>query len=157
MAAFGIVRRVILSAGAAVLACAPSLFAQDARPAEERASPAQLRRLLTATGEEKLVREMSAEMLAKARAAAEAAAQATGKPVQGLAAIEAAYEPEKLMEIVGSVYASHFNAAEIDEMQRFWESPTGKRLAVLQPQIVVETQEALTKWISEHVAAPTGE
>ncbi len=148
-------RRVILSTGAALIAGAVSLAAQEAKPAAEKASPAQLRRLLAATGEEKLVREMSAEMLAKARSAAEAAAQATGKPVQGLAAIEAAYEPEKLMEIVGSVYASHFSAAEIDEMQRFWESPTGKRLAVLQPQIVVETQEALTKWIGEHVAAPT--
>jgi hypothetical protein len=148
--------RVILSAGVALFAAGPSLFAQDAKPAAAPATPAQLRRLLAATGEEKLVREMSTEMLAKARAAVEAAAQATGKPVQGLAAMEAAYEPEKLMEIVGSVYASHFSAAEIEEMQRFWESPTGKRLAVLQPQIVVETQEALTKWIGEHVAAPAG-
>jgi hypothetical protein len=147
-------RLVILSAGAAFFAGAASLLAQDARPAAEKASPAQLRRLLTATGEEKLVREMSAEMLAKARAAAEAAAQATGKPVQGLAAIETAYEPEKLMEIVGSVYASHFNAVEIDEMLRFWESPTGKRLASLQPRIVDETREALTKWIGDHVAGP---
>jgi uncharacterized protein len=148
--------RVTLSAGVAFLALAPSLVAQVAQPAGAPASPAQLRRLLAATGEEKLVREMSAEMIAKARSAAESAAQATGKPVQGLAAIEAAYEPEKLMDIVGSVYASHFSAAEIQEMQIFWESPTGKRLAVLQPQIVVETQEALTKWIGDHVAAPTG-
>ena len=100
------------------------------------------------------MRDMSAEMLASARSAAEAAAKATGKPVQGLSAIEAAYEPEKLMEIVGSVYASHFSAAEIEEMLRFWESPTGKRLAALQPQIVEETREALTKWIGDHVAAP---
>jgi hypothetical protein len=150
-------RRVILSAGAVFFAGAASLVAQEAKPVAERASPAQLRRLLTATGEEKLVREMSAEMLAKARAAAESAAQVTGKPVQGLAAIEAAYEPEKLMEIVGSVYASHFSAVEIDEMQRFWESPTGKRLALLQPQIVVETQDALTKWIGERVALPAGQ
>jgi hypothetical protein len=99
---------------------------------------------------------MSSEMLASARGAAESAAKATGKPVQGLSAIEAAYEPEKLMEIVGSVYASHFNAAEIEEMLRFWESPTGKRLAALQPQIVDETREALTKWIGERVAAPPG-
>jgi len=145
---------VILSAGVALLACASALVAQETKPAGAPASPAQLRRLLAATGEEKLVREMSAEMIGKARAAAEGAAKVTGKPVQGLAAIESAYEPEKLMEIVGSVYASHFSAAEIEEMQRFWESPTGKRLAVLQPQIVVETQEALTKWIGDHVAAP---
>jgi hypothetical protein len=150
----GAVCRVILSAGVTLLACASALVAQETKPAGAPASPAQLRRLLAATGEEKLVREMSAEMIGKARAAAEGAAKATGKPVQGLAAIESAYEPEKLMEIVGSVYASHFSAAEIEEMQRFWESPTGKRLAVLQPQIVVETQEALTKWIGDHVAAP---
>jgi hypothetical protein len=140
----------------APLALVAPLLAQEARPPAPPASPAQLRRLLAATGEEKLVRDMSAEMLASARGAAEAAAKATGKPVQGLAAIEAAYEPEKLMEIVGSVYASHFSAAEIEEMQRFWESPTGKRLAVLQPQIVDETRDALTKWISEHVATPPG-
>jgi len=150
----GAVSRVVLSAGVGLFACAASLVAQDAQPAGVAASPAQLRRLLAATGEEKLVRDMSAEMLAKAREAADSAAKATGKPVQGLSAIEAAYEPEKLMEIVGSVYASHFSAAEIEEMQRFWESPTGKRLAVLQPQIVDETREALTKWIGEHVAAP---
>ena len=153
----GAVCRVILSAGAALLAGAASIVAQDAKPAGAPASPAQLRRLLAATGEEKLARESSAEMIAKVRAAAEAAAKATGKPVQGLAAIEAAYEPEKLMEIVGSVYASHFSGAEIEDMLRFWESPTGKRLAVLQPQIVEETQAALTKWISEHVAAPPGQ
>jgi len=152
----GAVYRVILSAGVALLAGAASLVAQEAKPAGAPASPPQLRRLLAATGEEKLVRDMSAEMLTSARGAAESAAKATGKPVQGLAAIEAAYEPEKLMEIVGSVYASHFSAAEIEEMQRFWESPTGKRLAILQPRIVDETREALTKWISEHVAAPPG-
>ena len=137
----------------AVVAAAGPLPAQEARPAAPPA-PAQLRRLLAATGEEKLVRDMSAEMLASARGAAEAAAKATGNPVQGLAAIEAAYEPGKLMDIVGSVYASHFSAAEIDEMIRFWESPTGRRLAVLQPQIVEETREALTKWIGEHAGAP---
>ena len=150
----GAVSRVVVSASAAVFACALSLVAQDARPAGAPASPAQLRRLLAATGEEKLVRDMSAEMLTSARGAAEAAAKATGKPVQGFSAIEAAYEPGKLVEIVGSVYASHFNAAEIEEMLRFWESPTGKRLAGLQPQIVDETREALTKWIAKHAAAP---
>jgi hypothetical protein len=93
-------------------------------------------------------------MLASARGAAEAAAKATGNPVQGLAAIEAAYEPGKLMDIVGSVYASHFSAVEIDEMIRFWEGPTGRRLALLQPQIVEETREALTKWIGERVGTP---
>jgi hypothetical protein len=102
------------------------------------------------------VREMSAEMLAQARGAAEAAAKATSGPVQGLPVIVAAYEPEKLTEIVGSVYARHFGAAEIDEMVRFWESPTGKRLAALQPQIVEETREALTAWIGERMASPTG-
>ena len=152
----GAVSRVVLSVGVGFLACAASLVAQDAKPAGAPASPAQLRRLLGATGEEKLVRDMSSEMLASARGAAESAAKATGKPVQGLSAIEAAYEPEKLMEIVGSVYASHFNAAEIEEMLRFWESPTGKRLAILQPRIVDETREALTKWIGERVAAPPG-
>jgi len=150
----GAMCRVTLSAGAALFACSASLVAQDAKLAGAPASPPLLRRLLSATGEEKLVRDMSAEMLASARSAAEAAAKATGKPVQGLAAIEAAYEPEKLLEIVGSVYASHFGAAEIEEMLRFWESPTGKRLASLQPRIVDETREALTKWIGEHVAAP---
>ena len=152
----GAVSRVILSAGVALLAGAASLVAQEAKAPAPPASAPQLRRLLAATGEEKLVRDMSAEMLTSARSAAEAAAKATGKPVQGLSAIEAAYEPEKLMEIVGSVYASHFNAADVEEMLRFWESPTGKRLAALQPQIVDETREALTKWISEHVAAPPG-
>ena len=152
----GAASRVILSAGVALMAGAASLVAQEAKAPAPPASPPQLRRLLAATGEEKLVRDMSAEMLTSARSAAEAAAKATGKPVQGLSAIEAAYEPEKLMEIVGSVYASHFNAADVEEMLRFWESPTGKRLAALQPQIVDETREALTKWISEHVAAPPG-
>ena len=152
----GAASRVILSAGVALLAGAASLVAQEAKAPAPPASAPQLRRLLAATGEEKLVRDMSAEMLTSARSAAEAAAKATGKPVQGLSAIEAAYEPEKLMEIVGSVYASHFNAADVEEMLRFWESPTGKRLAALQPQIVDETREALTKWISEHVAAPPG-
>ena len=135
----------------AVLAAAVPLVAQEARPAGPAPSPAQLRRLLAATGEEKLVRDMSAEMLGKARGAAEAAAKATGTPVQGLAAIEAAYEPGKLMDIVGSVYASHFSAAEIDEMIAFWEGPTGRRLALLQPQIVEETREALTKWVGERL------
>ncbi len=138
----------------AVVASALPLGAQEARPSGPAPGPAQLRRLLAATGEEKLVRDMSAEMLASARSAAEAAAKATGKPVQGLAAIEATYEPGKLMDIVGSLYARHFNAAEIDEMIRFWESPTGKRLALLQPQIVEETREALTRWIGENAGTP---
>ena len=152
----GAVSRAVLSAGLVLLVGAVPLVAQDPKPAGAAATAAQLRRLLAATGEEKLVREMSAEILASARGAAEAAAKATGQPVQGLPAIEAAYEPERLMEIVGSVYASHFNAAEIEEMQRFWESPTGRRLSSLQPRIVDETREALTHWIGQHAAAPPG-
>jgi hypothetical protein len=128
---------------------AAPLRAQDAKAAAAAPSPGQLRRLLAATGEEKLVREMSAEVLASAKATADAAATATGRPPGGLQAIEAAYDPERLMEIVGSVYASHFTPAEIDEMIRFWESAVGRKLSALQPQIVEETRAALARWVSE--------
>ena len=52
----------------------------------------------------------------------------------------------KLIDSLVPVYASRFTQAELDALVRFYESPVGKHLTEVQPQIVQESFEIGRRW-----------
>jgi hypothetical protein len=49
-------------------------------------------------------------------------------------------------DILIPIYEKHFTPAEIEELLRFYESPVGKKMIALRPQITQEAIEAVQSW-----------
>lgn len=49
-------------------------------------------------------------------------------------------------DILVPIYETHFSPAEIEELVTFYESPVGKKLMALQPQIMQEAIDAIKPW-----------
>ncbi len=54
--------------------------------------------------------------------------------------------PADLIERVVPVYARYFTAAELDAMIAFYQSPTGRKLAEVEPQIAKECMRIGESW-----------
>jgi len=52
----------------------------------------------------------------------------------------------QLVDSLIPVYAAHYTRAELEELVRFYESPLGKRVAVVQPLITQESIAAGQRW-----------
>jgi hypothetical protein len=121
----------------------------DASARAEDASASEILELLKVNGTEEAVRPLAAQILESARRSAEAAAKATGRPAdqERLERVSVAFDPEKLLAIVGGVYARHFNKQEVQDLLGFYRSPTGRKLALSQVAISLEMQEAIQGWV----------
>ncbi len=51
-----------------------------------------------------------------------------------------------LIEIQVGAYASHFTVSELQDVQAFYQSPTGRKLVALKPTITQETFSAVVQW-----------
>ena len=49
-------------------------------------------------------------------------------------------------DILVPIYETHFSPSEIEELVKFYESPVGKKLMDLQPQIMQEAIDAINPW-----------
>lgn len=87
------------------------------------------------------------------------------KADQFLAAFRDALESDAqtLVDDLTRVYADRFSDAEIDDIVRFYQTPTGQKLVTLQHEIAQEQTRAIARWIvaaaqkaSENIAAKTG-
>jgi hypothetical protein len=64
------------------------------------------------------------------------------------------FPPSRTEEITATVYARHFNEAELRELVRFQRSDVGRRSAQLAPVIAVETAQAIDAEIKRSPAVP---
>lgn len=60
--------------------------------------------------------------------------------------------PDDLVNLVIPIYDRHFSESEIDDFVAFYQSPSGKKMAVKLPLIYAESQEVGSKW-GEELAA----
>ncbi len=118
------------------------------RARAEDASASEILELLKASGVEDAVRPMSAQVIESAQAAAEKAARSANRPIdkEQFRKIAVAFDPEKLLSIVGGVYARHFNRQEAQDLLTFYRSPTGRRFVLSQTTITQEMQDAIQAW-----------
>lgn len=49
-------------------------------------------------------------------------------------------------DILVPIYQRHFSPSEIQELLRFYESPVGKKMMAVQPQIMQEALETIQPW-----------
>jgi hypothetical protein len=63
---------------------------------------------------------------------------------------------DDLISLSADIYARHFSAEEIDDLLRFYSSPTGKKILVKLPIIMNESMDMGRQWGSQ-VAAKIGE
>src|SRR5512140_1336923 len=115
----------------------------DGRARGEEASASEVLELLKASGVEDAVRPMSAQIIESAQAAAERAARSASRPIdkEHLRRISVAFDPEKLLSIVGGVYVRHFTRQEVQDLLAFYRSPTGRRFVLSQAAITQEMQD----------------
>ncbi len=52
----------------------------------------------------------------------------------------------QLVDSLVPVYAAHLSQAELDQLVRFYESPLGKHLSEVQPQILQESMQVGQTW-----------
>jgi len=134
--------RTMFVAACAALTLAAPAAAQQPRATVDPATTAAIRRLLDLTGAAKLaVQSMEAVM----------PAQRAANPQIPAAFWDAflAHARRDMPQLVDSlipVYAAHYTRAELEELVRFYESPLGKRVAVVQPLITQESIAAGQRW-----------
>lgn len=71
------------------------------------------------------------------------------KADQFLAAFRDALESDAqtLVDDVTRIYADRFSDAEIEDLVRFYQTPTGQKLVKLQHEIAQEQTQAVARWI----------
>ena len=55
-------------------------------------------------------------------------------------------KPSEMIDLVVPIYAKHLEESDIDELIRFYGSPTGKRFVAQQPLILQDSMMAGQKW-----------
>jgi len=53
---------------------------------------------------------------------------------------------DELLEKSAAIYSTHFSEAEIDDMLRFYSTPTGKKMLAKMPVITTESMEMGRQW-----------
>lgn len=64
-------------------------------------------------------------------------------------AFMAEFDMNEFIEMVIPIYERHFTHDEIEQLIAFYESPIGKKLIKVQPQIAIESMTAGQEWAKE--------
>jgi hypothetical protein len=133
------VRRVIL---VTLLALAVGAPAGAQRPSVDPATATTIRRLLDLTGAAKLALQSMEQMMPSQRAANPQVPAAFWDAFLA----HARRDVPHLVDSLVPVYAAHFTKSELDQLVRFYESPLGRRLSAVQPQITQESMQVGQRW-----------
>lgn len=127
-----------------VLTIGGSAYAQDAGSRDTAKSPAggskrdDLRRLLEVTGTAKIGEQIWSQMFQTIRRSAPKVPEAEWALINQ--EFSAEFASGKFSEMIITIYEPHFTQEEVRELIAFYESPIGKKVISVMPQIV---QEAL--------------
>ncbi len=136
-------RRVVLLMVWLLVADSPLLAAQDASPPPPSAENVGLARLvLTAMGVE---RQLGAGV--------ESALPAQRRLQSGIPAVfwdsllaEMHHRGPEIVDSMAGTYATLFSAAQLRDLLAFYESPTGRRLAEVQPELLATMSAVAQRW-----------
>ena len=133
------VRRVALVTLVALAVGAP---AGAQRRSVDPATVTTIRRLLDLTGAAKLALQSMEQMMPSQRAANPQVPAAFWDAFLA----HARRDVPQLVDSLIPVYAAQFTKAELDQLVRFYESPLGRRLSAVQPQITQESMQVGQRW-----------
>jgi uncharacterized protein len=138
-----------------VISPAPAQQLQPAGPAPkpvDAATAAAARRLLTVSGATRLVISSMESMIAAQRGANPQIPTAFWDAFLA----HAKRDTTRLMDILVPIYASHLSQTDLEELIRFYSSPSGQRFIAAQPSIVQESTQAGQTW-GEMIARIVGD
>lgn len=122
-----------------ILVCAAVAHGAD-QTAQTTAKQADIRRLMELTGAGKLGVQVMNQMMAAFKQSQ------TGVPDKFWNDFMAEVDPDEIVEMAIPSYDKHLTHAEIKELIKFYESPVGKKLISVQPEIMQECMVAGQEW-----------
>ncbi len=126
-----------------------ALLLTIAAPAADAASYETARKLTEVTALRTEIDKAIGDAVASLRMQLAQQGMPSDKADQFLAAFRDALDAEAqtLIDDLIRVYADRFSDAEIEDLIRFYETPTGQKLVKLQREISQEQTQAVARWI----------
>lgn len=123
----------------------PPVATAPAAPAIDPAFEADIRALLLATGAGSMGIQMMDQMLVSLKP------MAPGLPDAFWEGVKAEFKADDLINMVVPIYAKHLSHDDVKALISFYESPAGKKMIQVQPQIMSESMAVGQAW-GEQVA-----
>jgi hypothetical protein len=117
---------------------------------EPGAKKSDLRKLMELTGAGELGRQMQEQLLPAIKASEPKV------PERFWTELMAELNPNELVEMLVPIYDKHFTQEEIRDLIRFYESPSGRKMIRVMPEILRESMQMGQTWgmgLSRRIAA----
>ena len=115
-------------------------FGAQAQSAEFKAS---VRKLMAVSGSDATLKMIPEQILEQ---------QAPALPESVKAEIQAMFSEEALLSLMDRmvpIYAKYYTQQDMDDLIAFYDTPLGKKLSTVQPQITLESMSVAQQWAAE--------
>ena len=120
-----------------------STFGAQAQSAEFKAS---VRKLMAVSGSDATLKMIPEQILSMIEQQAPALPESVKVEIQAMFSEEALLS---LMDRMVPIYAKYYTQQDMDDLIAFYDTPLGKKLSTVQPQITLESMSVAQQWAAE--------
>ena len=118
-------------------------FGAQAQSAEFKAS---VRKLMAVSGSDATLKMIPEQILSMIEQQAPALPESVKVEIQAMFSEEALLS---LMDRMVPIYAKYYTQQDMDDLIAFYDTPLGKKLSTVQPQITLESMSVAQQWAAE--------
>ena len=118
-------------------------FGARAQSAEFKAS---VRKLMAVSGSDATLKMIPEQILSMIEQQAPALPESVKAEIQAMFSEEALLS---LMDRMVPIYAKYYTQQDMDDLIAFYDTPLGKKLSTVQPQITLESMSVAQQWAAE--------
>ena len=118
-------------------------FCAQAQSAEFKAS---VRKLMAVSGSDATLKMIPEQILSMIEQQAPALPESVKAEIQAMFSEEALLS---LMDRMVPIYAKYYTQQDMDDLIAFYDTPLGKKLSTVQPQITLESMSVAQQWAAE--------
>ena len=118
-------------------------FGAQAQSAEVKAS---VRKLMAVSGSDATLKMIPEQILSMIEQQAPALPESVKVEIQAMFSEEALLS---LMDRMVPIYAKYYTQQDMDDLIAFYDTPLGKKLSTVQPQITLESMSVAQQWAAE--------
>ena len=118
-------------------------FGAHAQSAEFKAS---VRKLMAVSGSDATLKMIPEQILSMIEQQAPALPESVKAEIQAMFSEEALLS---LMDRMVPIYAKYYTQQDMDDLIAFYDTPLGKKLSTVQPQITLESMSVAQQWAAE--------
>ena len=118
-------------------------FGAQAQSAEFKAS---VRKLMAVSGSDATLKMIPEQILSMIEQQAPALPESVKAEIQAMFSEEALLS---LMDRMVPIYAKYYTQQDMDDLIAFYDTPLGKKLSTVQPQITLESMSVAQQWAAE--------